>query len=175
MVDLARRQDVLVDVGQLVGAEDDAYLLLLEGVVEGLQRVLVEIDVVGVHLHDEAAAAWVVGAEVPAAANAEVAAVGDDVDDALVGVFIDGLSGAVGGVAFGSVLNDEDVVGEGGLLRESAVEGVADGADTVAHGNHHRHLNGEVALCGVDGGELGLQVAANLLEVLGDGLLHLNL
>ncbi len=115
------------------------------------------------------------GAEVPAAANAEVAAVGDDVDDALVGVFIDGLSGAVGGVAFGSVLNDEDVVGEGGLLRESAVEGVADGADTVAHGNHHGYLNGEVALCGVDGGELGLQIAANLLEVLGDGLLHLNL
>ena len=61
MVDLARRKDVLVDVSENVRADYRGGLLFHEGIIISLQRVLVEIHVVGVELHDETAATRVVG------------------------------------------------------------------------------------------------------------------
>ena len=177
MVDLARRKDVLVDVSENVRADYRGGLLFHEGIIISLQRVLVEIHVVGVELHDETAATRVVGAKVPAAANAKVATWGHDVDNTLVGLshLRHGLCRAVSGMALWSILYDEDIVFEACLLCQRAIHGVANGTYAVTHRYHDAYLDRELACHDVDGSELRLEVSANFLQILCHCLLHLYL
>ena len=172
VVNYARRNGVLVDVGELVGADYHCALLVVEGLHHLGQGVLVGVYVVRVELNGEFATLGVVDAGVPASADAQVVTLGHDVDDAgVVLELLDGLGRAVGA----EVVDDDEVEGEVGLLGQDALDGVADGADAVAHGDDYRSLVLEVALVEVDFVEFGSQIAADFLEMGGAGLLHLNL
>ena len=93
-------------------------------------------------------------------------------DEARVTVeLVDGFGGAVGGV----VVDDDEVELEVGLLREHRADGVADGADAVAHGDDDGRFVLEVAAVELDVFELRLQVAAHFFQVFGAGCFHLQL
>ena len=57
-----------------------------------------------------------------------------------------GLAGAIVAV----VVHHDEVEGEVGLLLQHAADGILDSADTVANGNHHRSLHGEVLVLELD-------------------------
>ena len=137
MVNLARGQYVLVDVGQNIRADDGSHTLFLKGIVELLQGIFVKIHVIRVELHDESSATRVVSGKVPAATHAQIAAFGHDVYEARVVVFVHSLGGSVGGMTLGAVLNHEHVVFKARLLLQCTVDGIAYRANPVAHGNHH--------------------------------------
>ena len=177
MVNHARWDGVAVDVGHQIGANDHRHILLIESVDHRLQRVLVLVHVIAVELHNELAGLLVMSRQVPVATDTHVIVVGDDVNQARVVILGDGLASAVGR----EVVHHHEVELEGSLLLQHTVDGIADGADAVAHRNHHRSLDLKVALVKLDVPEvgfpvdLGSQVATYLLEMLGAGGFHLNL
>ena len=172
VVDHARRNHVHVDVGEHVCAYNHRAVLIVEGFHHLGEGCFVSIYIVRVELDGEFAALLVVDTHVPATADAEVVALGDDVDyTGIAGEFLDSLGCAVGRV----IVDDDEVEGEVGLLAEDTADGVADGADTVADGDNYRSLILEVALVEFDCIELGRQVAADSLEVIGACSFHLDL
>ena len=86
----------------------------------------------------------------------------------------------VGGAVGAVVINDDDIEGEGCLLRKGALYGVLDSAHTVVDGNDDRGLHGERLLVeinvgvvrGVDKGIDGLQMLCSHLLAL---YLHLTI
>ncbi len=172
MVDHARRNHVLVDVGEHVGAHYHTGIVVVECLYNLCQSVFTAVHVVGVELHGEFTALGMEHAGVPAAADAEVLAFGADVYYLRVaGILFDGFGCAVGGV----VVDNDYVEGEVGFLSQGAVDGIADGAHAVAHGDNHRSFVGEAAGGEFHGFEHRFEVAADFLEVSGAGLLHFNL
>ena len=115
--------------------------------------------------------------QVPVATDAHVIEVGNDVNQTRVVILGDSLAGAVGR----EVVHHHEVKLEISLLTQDTVDSVADSADAVTHGNHHRCLDIKVSLVKLNVLEVGLavdlgsKVATNLLEVLGACSLHLNL
>ena len=172
MVDDARRYHVHVDVGEHVGAHDHGRVVVVECLHHLGQCVLVGVHVVRVKLHAEFAGFGMLGAHVPAAADAQVGAFGDDVYHARVGgEFLNSLARAVCRV----VVDDDEVEGEVGLLREHAADGVADGAYAVAHGDDDRSLVLEVAAVEFYLVELRFEISSDGLEVSRAGFFHLYL
>ena len=181
VVDDAGRNGIEVDVGHLIGTHNHSHILLVESIYHRLQGVLVLVHVVAVELHDELAHVLAVGSQVPVTADAHVIVVGNNVDQTRVVILGDGLAGAVGR----EIVHHHQVKLEVALLLEHRVDGVADGADAVAHGNHHRCLDLKVTLIKLNMAEVGHlfavlltgsgQIAADFLEVLGAGLFHLDL
>ena len=177
MVDHARWNGVAVDVGHQIGANDHRHILLVEGVDHGLQRVLVLVHVITVELHNEFAGLIVMSCQVPVAADAHVIVVGNDMDQTRVVILGYGLACAIGR----EVVHHHEVELEGCLLLQHTVDGVTDGADAVAHRNHHRSLDRKFALIELDVTEVGLavdlrcEIATDLLEMFGASCLHLDL
>ena len=181
MVDDAGRDGIEVDVGHLISADHHGHILLIESIDHRLQRVLVLVQVVTVELHDEFAHVLTMGGQVPIPSNAHIIIVGNDMYQAGVVILGNGLTGAVGR----EIVHHHHVELEVALLLEHRVDSVADGADAVAHGYHHRCFDLKVVLVKLDVAEVwhtlsilvtvGGQVASNFLQVLGAGLFHLDL
>ncbi len=72
------------------------------------------------------------------------------------------------------IVDNYNIEAERSLLRQCTLDGIGHGADTIAHGDNHRRFN-RPASGEVDLAELGFKPRANGLEVLGTGLLHLDL
>ena len=81
VVDEAWRQGVQVEVAHAVRADDHGCPLGVERVHHALQGVGRAVEVVAVELHHEASHLRVMHGQVPAAAYAQVVAVGDEVDE----------------------------------------------------------------------------------------------
>ena len=129
MVDEARRKGVQLEVAHPVRAYHHRSTFSIEGIHHSLQCLWRGVKVVAVELYDEASHLWMMHSHVPAAANAEVVAVGDDVYDAFVGgELVDGFRCAV----CRAIINDDKVEWEGGFLFQDTTNGVADGALSVA-------------------------------------------
>ena len=74
------------------------------------------------------------------------------------------------------IVNDDHVIREGGLLREGALDGVADGLRTVIDGDDDRGLHVEVLFAEVDAeGARRVEACADLFQMAGADLLHLHL
>ena len=117
--------------------------------------------------------------KIPVATNTHIVVVGNDVNHAwVVGKFVNGFACAVGR----EVVYHHEVEFEVGFLIEHALDGVANGANAVAHGNHHCGFHFKFATVEFNVLEVGCaislyrgQIATNFLEVFGAGLFHLNL
>ena len=81
MVAESGRKRLQLEVRHAVGAYHHCRLLLAEGIHDALQRVRAAVEVVAVQLHHEATALGMVHGQVPATADAEVVARGDEVDE----------------------------------------------------------------------------------------------
>ena len=84
MVDKSRGQGVQFEVTHAVGTYHHRGILLVEGIhhlLEGLGR---GIEVVAVELYGEASTTVIMDGLVPTAADAEIRALGDDMDEPLV-------------------------------------------------------------------------------------------
>ena len=110
---------------------------------------------------------------VPASANAQVVALGDDVYHSLVaGKFPNSLCCAVRT----AIVHHNQVIGEGGLLLQNTADSIADGAFSVADGDDDRSLNGKLAFREVDILEcFGRQISTNGFQMGCASLLHLYL
>ena len=84
MIDESWRQGVQLEVAHAIGADHHGCILFVESVYDLLQCLRRRVEVIGVELHGKASAAVVVDGLVPAAADAEVGALRDDVHEALV-------------------------------------------------------------------------------------------
>ena len=76
----SRRKDVAIDVGHLIGADDEGVIPLAELIDKGLHRMWRRVGVVGVELDGIATAARVVDGFVPVAANGMVGLVLGNID-----------------------------------------------------------------------------------------------
>ena len=150
MIDDAGRNGIEVDVGHLIGAYNHGYILLVESIDHRLQGVLVFVHVIAVKLHDELSSVLAVSGQVPIATDAHVIIVSDDMDQARVIIFSDSFTGAVGG----EIVHHHQVKLEVTLLFENRINGIADGANAVAHGNHHSGLDLKLALVELDVAEV---------------------
>ena len=186
MVDDARGEDVAIDVGHLVGADDKGVVAFLELIDKGLYGVWGGVGVVGVELDGIASAAWVVDGFVPVASDGVVSGVLCDIDEfrgsgvgfarVLVGFeeFSDDVLCAVCGI----VVHDEDVerVGCSYLLGERAGDGISDGSSAVFTGYDDACGNGEVVFFDFYGMDVGgVDEGVDGAEMFGYGLLHLYL
>ena len=114
MIDESWRQGVQFEVAHAVGADHHGCILFVEGVDDLLQRLRRRVEVIGVELHGKASAAVVVDSLVPAAADTQVCALGDDMHEALVMEATQQL----GGVICGVVVDHDDIVFEARFLTE---------------------------------------------------------
>ena len=134
MVDNARRNSIEFYVGEAVCSDNHARIIIVESLHHFGESIIVGVYVVGVELHAKFACFAVVSAYIPASADAEVIAFGNDMYQTFV-VFelVDSLCGAVGRV----VVDDDEIKLEVGFLREDATDCVAYCAHTVADGDYY--------------------------------------
>ena len=93
-------------------------------------------------------------------------------DEALVVFeFVDGFCCAVGR----QVVDNNEVEFEISLLCQNRLDGVADSADAVAHGDDYRCFVFEIALVEFDFLEFRFEVSAHVFEVLSASLFHFDL
>ena len=146
-----------MEVTRAVGADDHGYLLLIEGVDHALQGVGGGIEVVGVELHGKAPAALIVDGEVPAAADAQVGALWNEVHQPAVftGHLVEEGRGCVGAV----VVHHNNVELKARLLHEGRGDGLTDGLLAVVDRDDHRRLAVEVLL-----GKVGCPVTVRIYE-----------
>ena len=174
MIDYAGRQGLKVEVAHAVTAYYHRVSALAEFVNNFLQCIGTAVEVVAVQLDCKASAALIIYGKVPAAAYAQVGALGYDMHQALIGPgkIREYLSGAVGGV----VVNHNHVVRAVQLLAQCRLDGICHCTLAVADGNDDRCQYGETAVGCVDlcSGS-GLEVTVNQFEVLGACGLHLYL
>ena len=173
VVDDARRKGVQGKVRHAVGADDHAAPLGVEGIDQGLERVLVAVQVVAVELDGKLPASRMEDAGVPATTDTQVVPLRDEMHDArVVGIPPDDLRGAVGGV----VVDDDEVEGERGLLPQHRTDGILDGTDSVPDRDDDRCLDGEGCRMQVDFlPVVWLQPGTELLQVVGADAFHLQL
>ena len=170
----ARWQGVEGKVAHAVGADDHGGRLLAELIGHALQRGGRGIEIVAVQLYGEAAAAAVVDGGVPASADAQVVAFGDEVYQSVVAArqVIQYLGGAVGRV----VVDHDDVVVKPCLLGQSRPHGVGNGATAVVDGDDHGGFDIEVLLVQVYRlVAMGVYYRAHSFEMTGGCILHLYL
>ena len=123
-------------------------------------------------MYGEASTAVVVDSLVPAAADAEVCALWDDMHEPLV---VDGLQQLRRPVSR-VVVDHDDIVFEVGLLREGRVDGVADGLLAVVDGDDDGCLYVELLFVEVRTTVVrGVYLGADLRQMGRGSLLHLNL
>ena len=130
------------------------------------------VEVVRVELNGKASAACIVDSQVPAAADAQVGTLRDNVYQPFAVHLSQDVSSAVSGM----VVYDDDVIPECRLLRQGALYGIAYGLLAVEDGNDDRSLQRKVLLQEVYAlvGR-GVYQCLDGLQVLGDHLLHLYL
>ena len=113
-----------------------------------------------------------VHAIVPTAANAQVVAFGNKVYHAPIALkCVDGFGCSVGAM----VVDDDEVELKLGLLFQYRLDGCTDSGLPITNGDNHRCLNFELALVEINIFEMGFKVSANLFQMLGTCLFHLNL
>ena len=173
VVDEAGRKGLQLEVAHSVCANHHYGLLLVKGIHDALQGLRTAVQVVAVQLHHKASGLRVVYGHVPASANAQVIALGDEVYHPFVlGIFGNGLCGAVRA----SVVYNNQIEGEGGLLCQYAFYGILNGADAVADRNHNRSLGLEIALSQVWLIVLvAVQIGVDGTQMAGYGTFHLHL
>ena len=144
MTDKAWWYCLQIEVAQAVAAYHHGGPLLIEGVYQALQRLGRRIQVVTVQLYGEASAAFVVHGHVPAAANAQVGTLGDEVNKPFVGAgqFLHHAGRAVGRV----VVHHHHVEGKCGLLCECRLDGVGNRLFAVEYRDDYRGFKLEVLL-----------------------------
>ena len=98
VADESWRQCVQLEVANAVTAHHHGGMLLIERLDDALERLWRRIEVVAVELHGKSSASFIVDGHVPASANAEVCALGNDVYEVRIGLFqlIQDVSCAVG-------------------------------------------------------------------------------
>ena len=142
MVDQARRQRFEVEVDHSVTANHHGRLLLAEGLDDAGERVRAAVKVVAVELHGVASAGSGAHGQVPAAADAQIGALGHEMHDAGIAFaqFFKNIRCAVGGM----IVHHDDIKLKGRLLAQCALHGVADGTGAVADGYYHGRFCGIV-------------------------------
>ena len=183
VVDDARRQRVQVEVAHAVGAYYHGGFLFMECIHYLLQCLGRRIEVVTVELNGKLAAHRTVHRHIPAAANAQVAAFGHDVEKTRhLGGCILFLYPAYDGFEYlacmvsGVVVHHDDIKPEAGLLAEGTLHSIGDGFLTVVHGYDNRSLILKFLLRKVGlPVEMGIHQCPHLVEVLRTCLLHLHL
>ena len=133
MVDESWGQGVEFEVAHAIGTDHHGCILLVEGLHHLLQGLGRGVEVVAVELYGKAPATVVVDGCIPASSDAQVSALGDDVDEALVVEALQELGGLVGRV----VIDHDDIELKTGLLLEGALYGVADGLFAIIDRDHH--------------------------------------
>ena len=173
MVDEAWRQGVQMEVAHSVGTDDHRRTLCIEGVHHALQGLGRAVEVIAVKLHHKAPHHRMVYCRVPAAANAQVVALRDDVDETFVASkLIDSFCRTV----CTSIIYHNKIEGERCLLLQHATDGIANGALAIADGNHHRSLHGKLALAEIHLVILiPMQVGIQGSQMTGAGALHFHL
>ena len=172
VVDKARWQGVKLEVAHAVGANHHRCILFVEGVDNLLEGFGRGIEVVGVELYGKASAAVVVDGLVPAASNAQVGALGDDVYEALIMKALQQFGGLIGRV----VIHHDDIELKAGFLREGAVDSVADGLLTIVDGDDDGGLVFELLLVEVGTTVVGgVDLGSYLLQMGCGSLFHLYL
>ena len=97
MQNLAWRQHVHVEVGNLIAAHHHCAIRAIELCNHCREHMLGLVNVVAVEPNHKASATWVVNSQIPATANTEVGALRNDVHHTFVtGKLVDGFGGAIG-------------------------------------------------------------------------------
>ena len=172
MIDDARSNHVHVEVRHHVSTYYHGAVLFVESTYHSGQCIFIGIYVVAVQLYGKLAAFGVVYAHVPATADAEVVAFGDDMDEALVIlILVDGFCRSVGGV----VVDDDKIELEVCLLVQYGTDSIADGAYTVAYGDDNGCLVFEISGRELNLLELRFQVATDFFQMFRACRFHFNL
>ena len=97
MVDHTWSHFLQIHVGHHISATHHSRILLIELCHHLFKGVRSSVNVVTVETDGKLTASWIVDCQGPAAANAQVVAVGNDVHQAFIGgKFVDSLGSAVG-------------------------------------------------------------------------------
>ena len=131
MVDDAWRQRVQFKVAHAVRTDDHRCILLIECFYHLLQCLWRGVEVVAVQLDGKSSAAVVIDGDIPAAADAQVCALRDDMHEPLVVEAFQQFGGLVGRV----VVHHDHIELETGFLSQSAVHGITDGLLAVEDRN----------------------------------------
>ena len=123
-------------------------MLLVKFVDDTLQGLWRRVEVVRVQLHGKASAAVIAHSHVPAAADAQVGTLGNDVNEVVV-VLFQALK-YLGGSVSRMVVHHDDVIGKSCLLGKCALDGVANGLLTIVDGYDDRCFEGKILLSKVD-------------------------
>ena len=142
MVDNTRSNHIHIEVRHHISTYHHGAILFIESANHDSQCVFILVYIVAVQLHGELTALGMMHPHIPATANAQVIAFGDDVDEAFVVLeFVNSFCGPVRRV----VVDDNQVELKVGLLLQYRMDGIADGTDTIAYGDDNRSFVLEVA------------------------------
>ena len=169
------RQGIQIEVAHAIGTYHHCGLLLVESIDNSLQRLRRRIKVVRIQLNGKTSTYSTVNSLVPTAANAQVMTIGH-YDMKFVAMlrrqFFQNIRGAVRRV----IVHHDNVIGEGGFLRQCTLHSVTDGLDSIEDRNHHRGLKLKFLFLKVYLLILsGINQRPNFTKMLGACLLHLYL
>ena len=142
MVDNTRSNHIHIEVRHHISTYHHGAILFIESTNHSGQCIFIAVHVVTVQLYSELTTLGMMHTHVPATANTQVIAFGDDMDEAFVVLeFVNSFCGPIRRV----VVDDNQVELKVGLLLQYRMNSITDGADTVAYGDDNRSFIFEVA------------------------------
>ena len=176
VVDYAWRNEVTIEVGQLVCTNYHCAVLLVECVDELLNSVLIEVCIVRVQLDSEATAFLVVESYVPVTTDSVPCLILSDVSEVLVTLSNDALDYIYRTILRVVIYNDNvELVRSLNYLAKCTLDSGTDSTNAVFARDNHRCLVLEATAKEIYILEARSEVAVNIFEVLGSSLLHLDL
>ena len=133
MVNDARRQCIQFKVAYPVCSHQHGTLLGVELINNTLQRVLIAVEVIAVELHRETSAVGAVDSQVPATANSQVIAFGDEMQHPAVAEGVYYLARSVSRV----IIHHNYIEREGCLLFQHRANRIGDCRASVQYGDNH--------------------------------------
>ena len=135
MVDNTRSNHIHIEVRHHISTYHHGAILFIESTNHSGQCIFIAVHVVTVQLYGELTTLRMMHTHVPATANTQVIAFGDDMDEAFVVLeFVNSFCGSVRRV----VIDDNQVELKVGLLLQYRMNGIADGTDTIAYRDDNR-------------------------------------
>ena len=142
MVDNTRSNHIHIEVRHHISTYHHGAILFIESTNHSGQCIFIAVHVVTVQLYSELTTLGMMHTHVPATANTQVIAFGDDMDEAFVVLeFVNSFCGPIRRV----VVDDNQVELKVGLLLQYRMNSITDGADTVTYGDDNRSFIFEVA------------------------------
>ena len=135
MVDNTRSNHIHIEVRHHISTYHHGAILFIESTNHSGQCIFIAVHVVTVQLYGELTTLGMMHTHVPAPADTQVLAFGDNVDEAFVVLeFVNSFCGSVRRV----VIDDNQVELKVGLLLQYRMNGIADGTDTIAYRDDNR-------------------------------------